>query len=239
MKPGLEFDEAELRRFLAQQLPPSKVPRRLMPMDQIPRGVSRKPLRRVLASATPAELSPSEAPVQSREELRIREIWGKVLSLSEIIPADADFFAIGGDSLSAMVMLLEVSREFSIDLGRIAVSRFLDTPTVSGLAGILQSAGEPASDEVIALRSDGDLAPVFFVVPAAHEVFYVRHLARRLGRPFFVLRTAGHPHSRGSRAVEEAALRSVAELMRRLPEVVSYWPVTPSAAWSRSRRPTV
>lgn len=218
MKAGLEFDEAELRRFLSQQLPPSKVPRRLMPMDQIPRGVSRKPLRRLLANSMPAEQSQSQARIESPEELRIREIWRRLLSIPGVIPADADFFSIGGDSMSAMVMLLEVSREFSIDLGRIAVSRFLDTPTVSGLAGILQSTGEPASDHVIALHSDGDQTPVFFVVPAADEVFYVRHLARRLGRPFFVLRTAGCPQTRGSRAVEEAALKSAAEVMRRLPE---------------------
>ncbi|GAA2280496.1 hypothetical protein GCM10010145_59540 [Streptomyces ruber] len=50
----------------------------------------------------------------------------------------ADFFALGGDSLLAMRMLGSLNRE---GLGRVAPRRFLEQPTVAGLAAAIREAG--------------------------------------------------------------------------------------------------
>ncbi|MER6688149.1 condensation domain-containing protein [Streptomyces minutiscleroticus] len=63
--------------------------------------------------------------------------WRKLLDC----PVDertADFFALGGDSLLAMRMLGSLHRE---GLGRVAPRRFLEQPTVAGLAAAIREAG--------------------------------------------------------------------------------------------------
>lgn len=47
--------------------------------------------------------------------VRVAAIWAEVLQAPEPPCADANFFALGGDSLAMMMMLFRVSEEFGID----------------------------------------------------------------------------------------------------------------------------
>src|SRR5262249_44856755 len=69
------------------------------------------------------------APRDPREEILAR-IWSTVLHLERVGVHD-DFFALGGSSLSAIQVLVALREAFSVSL---PLSRFIDAPTIAGLA---------------------------------------------------------------------------------------------------------
>ena len=65
-------------------------------------------------------------------EMTIVELWKEVLGVEQV-SIDDDFFALGGHSLSATVMLSRMFGAFGVEL---ALHDFFDAPTVSGLADL-------------------------------------------------------------------------------------------------------
>jgi acyl carrier protein len=63
------------------------------------------------------------------------EIWQKVLAISEVQPGE-DFFTLGGDSLSAVELMLEIDRRFGINLDPVEV---LETPSLDDFARVVHS----------------------------------------------------------------------------------------------------
>ena len=59
----------------------------------------------------------------------LADIWCNVLSL-ESVSANDDFFALGGDSMRAILMLVRVNEEFG---SMIDVDRFFASPTLEQL----------------------------------------------------------------------------------------------------------
>ncbi len=67
----------------------------------------------------------------------VMTIFRQVLGVSHLEPTDS-FFALGGDSLSALHLILEVEERF----GRAVAPHFFTNPTVAGLVAALQSPAE-------------------------------------------------------------------------------------------------
>ena len=76
------------------------------------------------------------------------EIWQEVL-LVRPISAEDDFFALGGDSLSATRLFARINRRFGADLPLRAI---FENPTLSNLAGLLQNAKPAPASRVITAR---------------------------------------------------------------------------------------
>lgn len=72
--------------------------------------------------------------VMSDIERRIAKIWEKTLKVSPIGLHD-DFFVIGGDSLAAVEVMMEVEEEFSIILDPVEI---LEASTISDLAKMVE-----------------------------------------------------------------------------------------------------
>ena len=121
-KPGASIDRAALRARLLEKLPDYMVPQAFIALARLPLSVNGKVDRRALPAIDwPAELAAAAGggPRASREpdlepavhrltptERLIAEIWGEVLGLAPAnLSPDADFFAVGGDSLLAMRVL--------------------------------------------------------------------------------------------------------------------------------------
>lgn len=162
---------AALRSAAARVLPPSFVPSRWVAVDAIPLTPSGKTDRRRLAElgarslpgAGGASVEFGELPHDLVEQ-RVAAAMAEVLGLGTV-GVDADFFALGGDSLSVLRLLGRLED----DLGaRIGLAEAFGHPTAAGLAALIGS-GRGATDdfaEVLVLRP-GDGRPPLFLLPPA------------------------------------------------------------------------
>ncbi|MGY8662068.1 AMP-binding protein [Bradyrhizobium sp. UFLA05-109] len=114
--PHAQTTTAELRQFLQRELASFKIPRRILILDQLPKGttgkVQRRRLRESIDTRSDHEGTTPEPDVNRRPldlEAELLSLWRRLLK-SEALTVDDDFFASGGDSLLAMDMLIEVER---------------------------------------------------------------------------------------------------------------------------------
>jgi len=113
LRPGCISSAIELREFAARVLADFKVPRRIVFLDEIPKGPTGKPQRIGLAArlGIVAEVRRGRAPFvapRTPTATAVAAIWERVLRVPNI-GEDDDFFACGGDSLLAAVFVSRLS----------------------------------------------------------------------------------------------------------------------------------
>jgi amino acid adenylation domain-containing protein/non-ribosomal peptide synthase protein (TIGR01720 family) len=126
-------EPAALRRRLNERLPGYMLPSVFMPMNELPRSPNGKIDRRALPAAL-RHTRHVRAP-QSQEETVLCAMFAEVLRRDQVGVED-DFFALGGDSLSAMRLVGRVCSVFGIAL---SLRDFYSTSTVGGLANLIQA----------------------------------------------------------------------------------------------------
>jgi acyl carrier protein len=139
--PGIT--EQELRRFAAQRLAYFKVPRRIVFLDEIPKGptgkIQRIGLAEQLGLMTGLEASVPDsgqfvAPRSQVEEI-LTEIWCKVLNLP-VLSVNQRFLDLGGDSVQAARVVARLRQRLGIDL---SLLDFFEAPTIAGQAVQVQT----------------------------------------------------------------------------------------------------
>jgi amino acid adenylation domain-containing protein len=107
--------EEDLRKMCAAQLPAAAIPRKFVPLSQLPITANGKIDRRALAELVAQSIPNAQAdrPPEGATELRLAQIWSVLLS-SDVIDAETGFFASGGDSLGATRMLLQIEKDFGV-----------------------------------------------------------------------------------------------------------------------------
>ncbi|MGW2089589.1 non-ribosomal peptide synthetase/MFS transporter [Streptomyces sp. NPDC001880] len=206
------LDIAAVRSALRSQLPDHMVPSVLVPLPEIPLTPNGKVDRAALPVPQTSEKHSGTTP-RSAAERRIAAAWQEVLELpDQDLDIDADFFALGGDSFSA----LRAAR--LIDPGLRVVSLFTH-PTVRELAtllddpasastGLLQRlAGPPPGTSpevtVVCVPYGGGSAASY--QPLAHEL-----ATRRPGVQVLAVELPGHDPARA-----DEDLQSLAEVVTR------------------------
>jgi acyl-CoA synthetase (AMP-forming)/AMP-acid ligase II len=135
-------DEQALRLFAAQRLAPSKVPSRIVIVDEIPKGPTGKLQRIGLAERLglgegvgeeAAEAEPFVAP-RTAVEAVVAELWQDVLG-REPVGVHEPFLAAGGDSMLAARLVARLGQELDIDL---TLAHFLDARTVAEQAAVVE-----------------------------------------------------------------------------------------------------
>ena len=115
--------EAEIRQFAAARLVGSKIPRRVLIVEAIPRGATGKLQRDGLAeelgvaaaghdaarSPVRSKLSSAYASPESEREQLLAGIWQKLLRFERVGLRD-NFFELGGDSLLAVQMIARAKK---------------------------------------------------------------------------------------------------------------------------------
>ncbi|KAJ1903355.1 hypothetical protein IWQ60_012589, partial [Tieghemiomyces parasiticus] len=101
-------DTTALLAYLCAHLAKFMVPDQVVPVTQLPLTANGKVDRKALPdAASPMLATPPTGPLDLTElELRLREAWAQILQLScDHIGAADDFFRIGGDSISVILLV--------------------------------------------------------------------------------------------------------------------------------------
>lgn len=150
-----QTNENELQDYLRQRLPSSSMPSRILTLSHIPLGDSGKPdvaaVRRLLDDA----LGVGNADLPSTEiERELADIWRTVLELDEV-GVDQNFFALGGHSLTATVLLAEIHERFGVEL---ALNEVLSRATIREFARMIASELDRSSGVAVSISDDDQAA---------------------------------------------------------------------------------
>nr|WP_308195935.1 non-ribosomal peptide synthetase [Gordonia metallireducens] len=160
LDPNTELDTADLREHLAGQLPPYMVPARLSVLERLPRNPVGKIDRRQLPEIDTADATDTHTPPSGHTERILAAVVADILDL-EKVSATADFFAIGGNSLSATRLSARAGDQFGVRLG---VRDVFESPTVRGLARRIETAfdSEPPQAPLVRVVDRPDRIPLSY-----------------------------------------------------------------------------
>lgn len=140
IQPGASVKERDLRNFASVRIAPFKVPRRIVFLDEIPKGPTGKLQRIGLAGRLGldeleggGEQLPATPP-SSAVELLLADLWSDVLGVEEIAVHER-FLDVGGDSMLAMRLLARVRDTLDLDF---TVIDFFDQATIAGQAVLIE-----------------------------------------------------------------------------------------------------
>ncbi len=166
--PGRDLSVSSLRHYAHQRLGVARTPKRVVLVDELPAERSGKVDRAVVAAQLRSDhFPPTDAPTgaggrfRSALEAAAAGLMANVLELNAVGPDD-DFFLLGGDSLQAVCLLVDVEEAFgrSFDLGA-----FVEEPTAAHLAQLLARPETPYLERPpTAVRSSGDRPPLFVLL---------------------------------------------------------------------------
>jgi len=178
------------RAGLAQRLPDYMVPSAYVVLTALPLTVNGKVNRKALPAP---DLTQSEtmyvAPRTATEQV-IADIWVDVLKVGQVSVFD-DFFRLGGHSLLAVQMVSQLRNRAAIEM---ELRHLFSYPTLGALAAFIDSSKtESRHSNLVPIRPQGHLTPLFLIHPIGGEVQYAFDLARYLDveQPVYALAASG------------------------------------------------
>jgi enterobactin synthetase component F len=184
--PGPEnasLDPAVLRRALKEVLPDYMIPASFMTLTDLPMTINGKVDRAALpmpeTASRPTAGEHYVAPC-TKGETMLAELWKETFGLDQVSVHD-NFFALGGDSLSAVNMVAELSARYAIEL---PISALFQDPTIANLARSIDGAAIPDMFGTMLPLRQGNEAPALFCVhPVAGMSWGYAGLTRYLAPP--------------------------------------------------------
>jgi acyl-CoA synthetase (AMP-forming)/AMP-acid ligase II len=142
LRAGATATPGELRDFAADRLIHFKVPRRVVFVDELPKGPTGKPQRIGMAKRLGITSAHDPAPVSHPEfgeattitEKKLAEIWCAALRVPRVGRRD-DFFALGGDSILATQVVARVREIWHVE---VPVTHLLEAQTLEAFAAIVE-----------------------------------------------------------------------------------------------------
>ena len=158
LRPHAVATPKDIRQFASGRIAEFKIPRQVLFVPEIPKGPTGKVQRIGLAAklgCTGADGMPRPA-VAPRTPLErtLAAIWAEVLQFDQVGIHD-DFFAVGGDSLLAMRVLIRLQEALQVEVD---VSSLFEAPTVAEMA-----------EHIEALNQKGQAAKPSAIVRTARE----------------------------------------------------------------------
>jgi acetoacetyl-CoA synthetase len=124
---------------------------------------------------TETNFSDNRSPLEFMIDI-LTSLWERVLLQSPIHP-DENFFDLGGDSLIATSLVLEIEKE----TGRaLPITTFYDAPTITAMAGILIDAICPNFSPLVLLKPGAVRTPLFIVAGLGGNVMELVQFGNRL-----------------------------------------------------------
>ncbi|MFJ2606704.1 amino acid adenylation domain-containing protein [Streptomyces sp. NPDC087425] len=204
---------------LALVLPDYMIPNRVLVLDALPLSPNGKVDLTTLAASPDvrtAQVSRYVAPSTPHEKW-LADAWGTVLKYDEVSVED-EFFASGGNSLTAVALINRINREFDAALPLQAI---FEHPKLVDLAARIGADDAGHSSRLVRLQDTGAERPVFCWPGLGGYPMNLRPLAQEVDvdRPFYGIQAYGinsgeAPYS----TVREMAAADVAEIRRVQPE---------------------
>ncbi|MBJ7312891.1 amino acid adenylation domain-containing protein [Rugamonas sp. CCM 8940] len=137
-----EIAPSALRDYVGRSVPAYMQPAYYVQLDKMPLTPNGKVNRQALPKPTPEQSSAVSQAVAPRNEIeaQIAAIWTGVLQIERAGVHD-NFFAMGGNSLPALMLLYKLDAQFG---KTVSIEAFSAQPTISALAEQLQAAAPAA-----------------------------------------------------------------------------------------------
>ncbi|ABG94202.1 non-ribosomal peptide synthetase [Rhodococcus jostii RHA1] len=161
-------DPDQLIRFAATRLPMPLVPAIVVVVDAVPLTVNGKLDRSALPDPVPAATE-FEAPHTPAERV-VATVFAEVLGL-DLVGREANFFALGGSSLSATRAASRIGAALETT---VPVRAVFDTPTVSALAASVTEQTDGATHVALTVRPRPARVPLS---PAQQRLWFLARLA--------------------------------------------------------------
>ena len=175
LQSGAQCRAQDLHDALSSLLPRAMIPARFLFVPWLPMTTSGKVDRKAIrqeaeAAAASSTVTAGRAPpgtashrALTNTELALATIWQRMLGLASVAPDD-HFFSIGGDSLAAVQMMVEVEARFGLVL---PVHLAFEAPTLETLARRVEKVQQKVEDDatsgfVFELVPSDRGTPVFF-----------------------------------------------------------------------------
>ena len=214
LKPGTAATSSGLLDFLYDRLAPFQMPRHIAVLESLPLGVTGK-ISRPQLSAAWADQSRRIEPAVEPLQVLIAEVWYRLLKRTDI-SIDDDFFEIGGDSLLATEMLLELEE---ITRRNVVMADIRTELSIRRLAQALVRDAKVEGELITRLR-DGHGPPLFLFHGDYNGLgLYALRLVELMKNdaPVFLVHSNVDQASGGA-TLEEMARSYLAELLAAWPE---------------------
>ena len=189
--PGESLDAADLRSFLAERLPGAMIPTRYAFLDSLPITANGKVDRKALPETSEIETK-AESFVQPQDavEAKLIQIWKNLLHLENIGTRD-DFFLLGGHSMLAVRMLIQIKEVFGVNL---PLTSLFQKANIEFLASLInEQRGIIGWSSLVKIQPRGSRKPLFCVHGLTGDVVWFSRLAPYLGpdQPLWGLESQG------------------------------------------------
>ena len=213
------FQYSGLREFVKERLPDYMVPAAFVVLDELPLTNNGKVDRAALPAPSVERARSASTPGRAETETqsRLQVIWENLLQVQPI-GIDESFFDLGGDSLLAMRMFLEIEKTFGRILSPVVL---LKAGTITELAALLDRPAETKRwTSLVPLRETGKRPPFFCVHPLGGQVLGYRTLIKYLDsdQPFVGVQSPELHGAKPFESIEEMAAHYVADMMQYQPE---------------------
>jgi amino acid adenylation domain-containing protein len=180
---------SELRALLKAKLPEYMVPSAIVTMKEFPLSANGKIDRDALPVPGVTRGKDFVEP-RNTLEAQLATLWEGVLGMDPISITD-DFFELGGDSLSAANLFVEIQKTLGKNL---PLATLFEKPTIEKLAAALSQDGwKPDWSPIVAVQPQGSHPPFFCVHGGFGSILFYGELARCLGteQPLYGLQAEG------------------------------------------------
>ena len=204
----------DLRKYLAERLPAHSLPHYLISLKQFPKTGNNKIAYDQLPPPQMVRPSLANELVHPADELeaKLLELWEEQLGIKGIGVTD-DFFELGGDSLMGALLFAAMEETTGRNL---PVTVLLKAPTVRQQAEWIRNIDATQdTSTIIAIRTNGNLPPLFFIPGKGGYPTRIHHLAKKLKAemPIYACQDLmGNKNDESLRSIETVAARYLREI---------------------------
>jgi amino acid adenylation domain-containing protein len=186
---GVTLTEGDIKTPLTASLPDFMVPSQIIFLSAMPVSANGKVDRKALPSPTQRAVTTEYVAPRSDIERKLVKIWEELLKRERVGVTD-NFFALGGQSLLAVMLVSRIERELGL---RLPLSRVMERATIEALAGSLEQQEEKPKGHLITLTRGGGEIPLVFISGIGGFGFIFHGLGAALGNdhPLHVLNAVG------------------------------------------------